>query len=83
MSLPDLAGLAGVLLILAAYAGAQIRKLDPLHPPALLMNLAGALLILVSLAYDWNLSAAVMEGAWALVALYGLAQWARTRARKP
>ncbi|MGZ8362219.1 MAG: CBU_0592 family membrane protein [Caulobacteraceae bacterium] len=83
MSLPDLAGLAGVLLILAAYAGAQVRRLDPLRPPALLMNLAGALLILVSLAFDWNLSAAVMEGAWALVALYGLARWAQGRSGTP
>ena len=72
MRLPDLAGLFGVLLILSAYAGAQVRRLDPLKAPALVMNLAGALLILVSLAYDWNLSAGLMEGAWAIVALYGL-----------
>lgn len=85
MSLPDIAGLLGVLLILAAYAGAQLRRLDPLKAPALVMNLTGALLILVSLANDWNLSAAVMEAAWALVALYGLSRliWKRSGRRAP
>lgn len=80
-----MAGLVGVGLILAAYAGAQLRRLDPVKAPALVMNLAGALLILVSLANDWNLSAAVMEAAWALVALYGLSRlvWKRARAREP
>lgn len=72
MSLPDALGVVGVLLILAAYAGAQLGRLEPRRAPALLMNLAGACLILGSLAFDFNLSAALMEGAWALVALYGL-----------
>jgi hypothetical protein len=72
MSLPDLAGVLGVFLILAAYAGAQLGRLEPRRAPALLMNLLGAGLILVSLAFRFNLSAALMEGAWALVALYGL-----------
>jgi hypothetical protein len=81
VSLFDAAGLAGVALILAAYAGAQLRRLDPLKLPALLMNLIGASLILVSLAERFNLAAFVMEAAWALVALYGLARLALTRRR--
>ena len=81
MSFFDAAGLVGVALILAAYAGAQFRRLDPLKLPALLMNLVGASLILVSLAERFNLAAFVMEAAWALVALYGLARLALTRRR--
>ena len=65
-------GVLGVLLILAAYAGAQLGRLDPREIPALALNLIGAGLILGSLAVDFNLAAALMEGAWALVALYGL-----------
>ena len=72
MSLFDAAGLAGVALILAAYAAAQLRRLDPTRPPALLMNLAGASLILLSLTRAFNLSAVIVEAAWALIALFGL-----------
>jgi hypothetical protein len=72
LSLLDLAGLVGVLLILITYAGAQFRKLDPTAAPALVMNFVGASLILASLAQRFNLSAALMEGAWALIALFGL-----------
>lgn len=82
MSGPDIAGLAGVLLILLAYAGGVANQLDAKRPLALLMNLAGALLILFSLYYERNLAAIVMEGAWALVALGGLLRLALTRPRR-
>lgn len=77
MTPADAAGLLGVLAILAAYAGAALGRLDPEKPVALLCNLVGACLILWSLLTDdFNLSATVMEAAWALVALVGLARWA-------
>lgn len=72
MTGPDLAGVVGVLMILAAYAGATSGRLDPKQAPALALNLAGALLILWSLYFEFNLSAVLMEGAWALVAVVGL-----------
>lgn len=76
MTLPDIAGVIGVGLILVAYAGATTDRLDPKRAPALLLNLVGAGLILVSLVYDFNLSAVLMESAWALVAVIGLARLA-------
>ena len=77
MSLLDAAGLAGVFLILVAYAAAAMGRLDANRPISLLANLVGASLILVSLLMgDFNLSATVMEAAWALVAIVGLARWA-------
>ena len=79
MSLIDVAGVFGVLLILVAYAGATAGKLDPKSWPALVLNLVGALLILWSLTVDFNLSAALMEGAWALVAIAGLIRLAFQR----
>jgi hypothetical protein len=72
MSPFDAAGLVGVALILAAYAAAQLRVLDPTRPPALVTNLVGACLILLSLTRAFNLSAAIVEAAWALIALFGL-----------
>lgn len=81
MSLADAAGLCGVVLILIAYAAAAAGRLDPQRPAALTANLVGAGLILLSLAKDFNLSAAAMEGAWALVSLAGLIRigWKRMR----
>ena len=83
MTLPDLLGVVGVLCILIAYAGATSGKLDARRAPALLLNLTGALLILLSLYFDFNLSAVLMEGAWALVAIIGLARLALGVSRKP
>lgn len=82
MSLTDAAGLAGVLLILLAYAGAALGRLDARRPLSLSCNLAGASLILWSLLTEnFNLSATVMEAAWVVVALAGLVRWA-SRARR-
>ncbi|MDB5458846.1 MAG: conserved hypothetical rane spanning protein [Caulobacteraceae bacterium] len=76
MSFPDIGGVVGVALMLFAYAGGQVARLDMTALPALLMNLVGSLLVLWSLAYRFNLSATLMESAWALVALYGLVKLA-------
>ncbi len=82
LTLIDIAGVGGVLLILIAYAGATAGKLDPKQWPALTLNLVGALLILWSLSVDFNLSAALMEGAWALVAVAGLVRLAFQRLKR-
>ena len=80
MSFTDAVGLLGVLVILVAYAGAALGKLDAEKPISLLCNLIGACLILWSLLTEsFNLSATVMEGSWALVALVGLIRWALKR----
>lgn len=78
----DAAGLAGVLMILVAYAGAALGRLDPKAIGSLLANFVGAGLILVSLLVaDFNLSSTVMEGSWALVAFAGLVRLAVLRRR--
>ena len=76
MTLVDVAGLAGVIVILIAYAGAALGWLDPKRPLSLGCNFLGAAAILWTLlTKDFNLSAAVMEGSWALVSLAGLIRW--------
>jgi hypothetical protein len=72
LSATDAAGLLGVVTMLLAYAGAQLRRLDPVKAPSLLLNLAGACLVMYSLTRDFNLSAFLMEAAWAAVAAFGL-----------
>ena len=81
MSWTDAAGLVGVLIILIAYAGAALGRIDPKQAPSLAANFVGAALILLSLVRAFNLSAVAMEGAWALVSLLGLVRlgWLRLR----
>ena len=76
MSLPDVAGLIGAFLILLAYGASAMGRLDPVKAPALLLNLVGAALVLYSLYYEFNLAAALLEGAWVIVALIGLVRLA-------
>ena len=68
----DVVGVVGVLLVLAAYAAAALGKLDVRGASSLFANFLGASLILLSLTVDFNLSALLMEGSWALVSLIGL-----------
>ena len=82
MAAPDVVGLVGVLLILVAYATTALGRLDPTKAPALTLNFVGAGLVLYSLIYAPNVSAIVMEAAWALVALVGLIRVA-VRRRTP
>ncbi|MDE2564103.1 MAG: hypothetical protein KGL48_17840, partial [Sphingomonadales bacterium] len=69
MSFLDIAGLVGVAAILVAYALATTGRLDARRAPSLALNFAGSSLILLSLTRAFNLSAAVVEAAWALIAL--------------
>ena len=70
----DFLGNVGVLLILLSYLLLQMKKIKSQSMYYSLMNAAGALLILVSLYYNFNLSAFVMEVFWLLISLYGLWQ---------
>ena len=70
--LGNLAGLAGVVMFLAAYWLLQAGKITAMGAPYLLCNLSGALLIMGSLLVDWNLSAFLLEAVWALISIYGL-----------
>lgn len=79
LSLPDILGLLGATLFVVAFAGVQVERLDPHGAPALLMNLVGAVLVLISLAYDFNLPSFVLETVWGLVAAYGLIKLMRRR----
>ena len=79
MTLPnfvyDAMGLAGAGLFVIAFGGMQLNKLDPHKPPAILMNLVGAVLILISLVHDFNLGSFVLETIWALIAAYSLIRY--------
>ena len=70
----DFFGNVGVILILLSYLLLQMKKIASQSMYYSLMNAIGASLILVSLYYDFNLSAFIMEFFWLLISLYGLWQ---------
>ena len=76
----DLAGFIGVLLIVVAYLLLQLDKLPSSSPRYSLLNAAGALFIIVSLIFAFNLSAFIVEVFWFLISLLGL--WRSLISRK-
>jgi len=76
----DLAGFVGVVLIIVAYLLLQLEKLPSSSPRYSLLNAAGALLIIISLIFAFNLSAFIVEAFWFLISLVGL--WRSLSAKK-
>ena len=70
----DLVGNVGVLLMVIAYLLLQLEKLSSSAVSYLLLNTVGAILVIVSLMFRFNLSAFFMEAFWLLISLYGLAR---------
>ncbi len=73
----DAVGLVGVTFILAAYLLLQLQRIEPKASLYSALNAMGAGLILVSLYFDFNLSAVFIESAWLLISLFGLTQAVR------
>jgi len=70
----DLVGNIGVLLMVIAYLLLQLEKLSSSALSYLLLNAVGAMLVMISLMFRFNLSAFLMEAFWLLISLYGLAK---------
>jgi hypothetical protein len=68
----DLIGNIGVLLMVIAYLLLQLEKLSSSAVSYLLLNTVGAILVIVSLIFRFNLSAFLMEAFWLVISLYGL-----------
>jgi hypothetical protein len=70
----DLIGNLGVAMILFAYLLVQLGRLDPRGVAGSSVNAIGAFLVVVSLIVDFNLSAFIVEAAWCLISLFGIAR---------
>jgi predicted membrane protein len=68
----DIVGNLGVICFLAAYFLLQKGRIPHTSLLYLGLNLAGSILLLISLMIEWNLSAFVLEAAWALISIYGI-----------
>lgn len=80
MGLHDVVGLAGVALVMAMYVLLQTGRTTAARPSFSVGNAVGSALILYSLAFDFNFSAALIEVFWLLISLYGI--WRALRARR-
>lgn len=80
MGLHDVVGMAGVALIMAMYILLQTGRTTAARPSFSIGNAIGSALILYSLAFDFNFSAALIEVFWLLISLYGI--WRALRARR-
>ncbi len=75
----DIVGLAGTLMILAAFFLQQIGKLSGTALAYQSMNLFGAAGILVSLLGAFNMAVFLLEVAWVLVSAYGIVRTLKQR----
>jgi hypothetical protein len=68
----DAIGMLGTLLVLVAYYLLQLEYTDPKGLAYNMINLLGAVLLLVSLYFNFNLASVVMEVFWIGASLIGL-----------
>jgi len=79
----DWTGYIGVVLVLLAFLLLQVHKLHGNGLIYQLMNIFGALGVLLSLVFgSFNASAFVMEVAWAAIGIYGVLRGMRLRREK-
>lgn len=75
----DWVGVLGTLMILGGFALLQAGKLSGNGLVYQLLNLFGAGGVLVSLWGSFNLSVFLLEVAWMVISLYGIAKTLRQR----
>jgi len=77
----DFLGNVGVFLLLTAYLLLQLNKINSNQISYSLMNAIGAALIIVSLIFEFNLSAFAIEFFWLLISLVGIVNYYRTKTK--
>lgn len=79
MNWHTIAGSIGVLLVVGAYLLLQLRQIAAERLSYSISNAAGAALILISLAKNFNLPAVLIETFWLVISIYGIFAWFRTQ----
>jgi hypothetical protein len=73
-------GIAGTIFILGGYFLLQISRLSARDLLYSVLNAVGASFLVVSLLFDFNLSALIVETFWALISAVGILRCLRSRA---
>lgn len=77
----DILGNIGVVCFLAAFYLLQKGRIPHTGMCYLGLNLAGSILLIISLLVHWNLPAFLLEAAWALISMYGIYKHIYLKAR--
>ena len=75
----NIIGLIGDACIVSAYFLMHAGRLTNKHLTLILLNLSGAVMILFSLYFYWNLPSVVMEIVWIGISLMGIWKVVRER----
>ncbi|MCF6439584.1 hypothetical protein L1077_09105 [Pseudoalteromonas luteoviolacea] len=75
----DVIGMAGTFLVVGAFFLLQLEKVTPDGLKYNLMNLSGAILLLISLCYNFNLASFVIELFWIVASLIGLYKYFKAK----
>ena len=75
----DFVGSAGVAIVLLAYVGLQVGRVDVQDIIYSGANLLGAALITVSLLFEFNFSAFLIQICWMAISLFGIARYCQRR----
>ena len=78
-SFTDFLGNVGVLLITIDYLLLQLDRIGSNSLSYSLLNAIGASLIIISLIFNFNLSAFLMEAIWVVISLFGLYRYFRSQ----
>ncbi len=79
----DFLGIVGVAMIIGSYLFLQLDRLKSSSLSYSLLNGLGALFILISLLFKFNLSAFVIEIFWILISAIGVARYFMNRNKMP
>jgi hypothetical protein len=79
----DAIGMLGTLMVILAYYLLQLERIDPKSLSYNVMNLMGAILLFISLCFNFNLASLVIEVFWIGASMIGLWKyWRRIAVRK-
>ena len=76
-------GIVGTVFILGGYFLLQTERLSSQDLTYSLLNAVGASFLVVSLLFDFNLSALIVESFWALLSIMGIIRCLRSRSATP
>jgi hypothetical protein len=79
----QLISVAGALAILGAYAASQFGLVDASKLSYQVANFLGSTALTVVAVIAWQLGFILLEGAWALMSLWGIATVLRGRSASP
>ena len=72
MSITDFIGMIGVAAVTYSYLLLHLGKVTRESNIYLASNSLGAILIMISLWYDWNLCEFIMEVIWLAISIFGI-----------